>query len=209
MEFIPAKESRFFIWFFYWFTRFILFLRFQKVHVIQKYKPIENTRTVYFINHNYWWDGLLPLYLNNKLFKQRARAMMEDKQMRQHKFFRKLGAFSVNLEQPELSFRSLKYALESLQQPHSSLFIYPEGKIVPFSTNRPEFKPGLAWLYQNSYQVDFVPIAFYIEHLKHSKPELHISIGESVQPDKKLSKKDLTYFFEIKTQELLGYLVYS
>ena len=60
--------------------------------------------------------------------------MMEDKQMHEHGLFKRIGAFSVNLENPRSAVRSLRYAVESMKRPHSSLFIYPEGRIVRFST---------------------------------------------------------------------------
>lgn len=196
MNFIPAKESRFVIWFFYWYTRFLMKRRFRKIHIHQKYQPGLNSRSVYFMNHFYWWDGLLPLYLNNKLFKQNARAIMEDKQMKQYPFFAKIGAFSINLSDPRSSIQSLRYSVESMKRDHSCLFIYPQGEIVPTTFEKPEFKPGLAWLYQNLEEVDFVPIAFYIDYSKHHKPDLHISIGESVHPDNQLNKNELTHYFE-------------
>lgn len=148
------------------------------------------------MNHNYWWDGLLPLYLNRTRFRQKARALMEDKQMHQYRFFSAIGAFSINLEDPRSSLRSLRYAVESMQREHSCLFIYPEGKLSPVSDSKPDFKDGLAWLYQKLDGVDFVPVAFYIDHSKANKPDLFISIGESVVLDKSLSKSELTNSFE-------------
>ncbi|MEX2363200.1 MAG: hypothetical protein WD597_06230, partial [Balneolaceae bacterium] len=68
--FIPAQESTFIIWFFDVYTRFLIKFRFHKVTIHQEYQPAENSRTVYFLNHNSWWDGLIPLYLNRKFFNQ-------------------------------------------------------------------------------------------------------------------------------------------
>lgn len=159
---------------------------------------------MYFVNHNYWWDGLLPLYLNKKLFKQQARAIMEDKQMKQYPFFSRIGAFSINLEDPKATLKSMRYAVDSLQRTNSSLFIYPEGKLTPASDSPPDFKEGLSWLYQKTAGVDYVPIAFYIDHSKTDKPDLNISIRESVKPDKNLNKNELTKFFETESHALIG-----
>lgn len=203
LNFIPAKESKLVIWFFYHYTRFMLWKRFKKVHIEQFYSPKENSKTVYYINHNYWWDGLLPLYLNNKLFKQNARALMEDKQMRQYPFFSRIGAFSINLEDSRDTIKSLRYAVDSLQEANSSLFIYPEGKLTPSSDSKPVFKEGLAWLYQKTELVDLVPVAFYIDHSKANKPDLFILIGKSVKADKALAKNELTSIFEAELHTLL------
>lgn len=203
LNFIPADESRFYIWFFDHYTKCSLKRRFKQVWIKQNYKPLPDSKTIYFLNHNSWWDGLIPLYLNQNFFHQNARAIMEDKQMLQYSFFSKLGAFSINLENPKASLTSLRYALESMQRKKASLFIYPEGKITPVSEKEPEFKQGLAWLRTKTEEIDFVPIAIYSHMLRSSKPELYLSIGYSVDHPKSLDNKVLTELFEHDLQQLL------
>ncbi|MDR9418781.1 lysophospholipid acyltransferase family protein [Gracilimonas sp.] len=203
MNIIPADESKFFIWFFDHYTKWALKRRFKHLWVKQSYQPGNNAKTVYFLNHNLWWDGLIPLYLNQKIFHQNARALMEDKQMQQYTFFSKIGAFSINLEDPKASVASLRYALKSMQRKRASLFIYPEGEITPASEKEPEFKQGLAWLYQKTEEVDFVPIAIYSHNLRSSKPELYLSIGQLVDHDKQLSKSNLTDLFKQDLHKIL------
>ena len=204
MNFIPAKESRFLIWFFDLYTRWLLRRRFKNIFIKQDYKPDTDARTIYFINHNLWWDGLLPLYLSRNVFNQTARAFMEDKQMHKHRFFSKIGAFSINLSDPRSTLRSLRFAIDSLQKPNSSLYIYPEGELTPVSASKPEFKNGLAWLYQNTdTEIDFVPIAFYSHTFRDSKPEMYINIGAALTIDRSLSKSELTTEFEKNLHELL------
>lgn len=137
---------------------------------------------------------------------------MEDKQMRQYTFFSKLGAFSINLENPKASLGSLRYALESMHRNRSSLFIYPEGTITPASEKKPEFKGGLAWLYTKTENIDFVPIAIYIHTLRNSKPELYISIGNLVDHDNSLGRNELSELFQqdihrilLQTREVAGF----
>lgn len=158
----------------------------------QKYLPGKDSRTVYYLNHNYWWDGLIPLYLNERFFKQKARAIMEDIQMKEYGFFSRIGAFSINLKNPKSAIRSLRYAVESMKRDRSCLFIFPEGKIVPVTGRTSEFMRGLGWLYQQMEDIDFVPIAIHIDQTKNSKPDLYISVGESVNLDNSLDKNKLT-----------------
>lgn len=204
MNFIPAKESRFLIWFFDLYTRWLLKRRFKNIFIKQDYEPDKEAKTVYFINHNLWWDGLLPLYLSRNVFHQTARAFMEDKQMRKHRFFSKIGAFSINLSDSRSSLASLRFAINSLKKPNSSLYIYPEGELTPVSDSKPEFKKGLAWLYRNTdKEIDFVPIAFYSHSFRDSKPELYINIGAALTIDRSQSKSELTTEFEKNVHELL------
>ena len=204
MNFIPAKESRFLIWFFDLYTRWLIKRRFKSVWIKQSYKPVFESRSVYFINHNMWWDGLIPLYLSRKILHQQARAVMEDQQMQKHRFFSRIGAFSINLSDSRSTLRTLRYAVESINRDKASLYIYPEGELTPVSEAKPEFKKGLAWLYQNmDDEIDFVPIAFYSHTFRDSKPELYINIGSPISYKKTDPKEELTKEFETAVHELL------
>lgn len=132
---------------------------------------------------------------------------MEDKQMREHGLFKRIGAFSVNLENPRSAVRSLRYAVDSMKRPHSSLFIYPEGKIVPFSTDQPDFKKGLGWIVSQCPDVDVVPIGIFIDHAKSDKPELFLKIGNPLRFDSSEDSEKLNHFFEDKLSDLLSELV--
>lgn len=206
-EFIPAQESRWFIFIFDLYMRTLFWRRFQNVWVYQNYQPTETSKTIYYLNHTSWWDGLIPLLLNRKLFRQNARAMMEDKQMQEHGLFKRIGAFSVNLENPRSAVRSLRYAVESLKRPNSSLFIYPEGKIVPFSTGKPDFKKGLGWIVSQCPGVDLVPVGIYIDYTESDKPELFLKIGNALEFDSSEDPESLNHFFEGELSDLLNELV--
>ena len=204
MEFIPASESRWFIRIFKWYSRLLFYRRFKKVWLKQEYQPGGNAKTVYYLNHNSWWDGLIPLLLNEFRFHQQARALMEDEQMRQYPFFRKIGAFSVNRDDPRKAVTSLRYAVQSMQRQHSSLFIYPEGTLSP-PCALPDFEGGLAWLYakMSSLQVDFVPIAVHIHTLRYDKPELHLHVGAPIAPDPDMNNEQKTVHFQQKLHKML------
>jgi chlorobactene lauroyltransferase len=203
-DFIPARESKIFITLFGWYTRLLFKRRFKSIWLRQDYQPQTENKTVYFLNHSSWWDGIIPLLLNNYLFHQQARAIMEDKQMIRYPFFRRIGAFSVNLENNRKTIQSLKYALESMERPNASLFIYPEGRMVPFSTDKPDFRGGLAWMYKKLPEIDFVPIGIYIHTLRYDKPELHIRIGKAVSYNGDPgSTEELQEYLETELQKLL------
>ena len=202
-EFIPAEESRWFTFLFDLYMRTLFKRRFKNVWIDQDYQPGPKSKTVYYLNHTSWWDGLIPLLLNRKLFHQNARAMMEDKQMQEHGLFKRIGAFSVNLENPRSAVRSLRYAVDSMKRPRSSLFIYPEGKIVPFSTKKPDFKKGLGWIVSQCPNVDVVPIGIYKDYARSDKPELFLRVGHALEFDSSNGAERLNAFFEERLSELL------
>lgn len=195
MDFIPAKESRLFISLFRWYTRLLFQRRFKRIWLKQEYDPCPECKTLYFLNHHSWWDGLIPFLLNEFRFNQRARALMEEKQMRQYPFFRKIGAFSIDRDNRRSAITSLRYAVQSFQRPQASLFLYPEGTITPVGSMM-NFEGGLAWLYQKLPDVDFVPVAIHLHTIRHDKPELNLHVGRPVRLDTGLSNEACTRHFE-------------
>ncbi len=205
-DFIPAAESAWFIKVFDFYVRNLFWRRFHRVWYHQEYYPDAKSKTIYYLNHNSWWDGLIPLLLNQKIFRQKARAMMEDKQMQRHKFFKKIGAFSVNLEDPKGVITSLRYAVDSMKRPNASLFIYPEGKIVPFSVNRPSFKKGLGWIVSKCPDADVVPIGVFMHTAVSDKPELFLGIGSPVLVRHDSDNNAMNHQLESELSKLLGKL---
>ena len=205
MDFIPAKESPIFIKIFRLYTKLLFKWRFKKVWLKQEYEPCSECKTVYYLNHHSWWDGLIPLMLNEYRFRQQARAIMEDKQMKTYALFQKIGAFSINREDPRSAISSLRYAVESFERNNASLFIYPEGTITPVGSSM-NFEGGLAWLHNKLDDVDFVPVAIYMHTIRHSKPELHLHVGQPVRINKSLSKEAKTAHFEKVLDQMLAEL---
>lgn len=203
IDFIPARESRWFILLFDLYMRTLFWRRFKNIWIDPHYLPGPDSRTIYYLNHTSWWDGLIPLLLNRKLFRQNARAMMEDKQMKKHGLFKRIGAFSVHLENPRSAIRSMRYAVESMKRPNSSLFIYPEGKINPFHTKGLQFRDGLGWIAGQLESVDVVPIGIYIHTANHDKPELFLKMGTKVEYDPKTARKTLNRTFELALESVL------
>ncbi len=205
MDFIPANESPLFIKGFRLYTWLLFKRRFKKVWLKQEYSPCSECKTVYYLNHHSWWDGLIPLLLNEFRFRQQARAMMEDKQMQQYSLFQKIGAFSINRDDARKTIRSLRYAVKSFERPHSSLFIYPEGTITPPGSAM-HFEGGLAWLHDNLEHVDFVPVGIYMHTIRHDKPELHLYVGRPTNLETSLSREKKTAYFEKQLDEILAEL---
>lgn len=205
--FIPAKESPPFIKLFDLYCRILFWRRFSSINIEKNYNPHPDRKTIYYLNHNSWWDGLIPFYLNQKYFNQNARAIMEDKQLKKYSFFRRLGAFSINPEDPRSSIRSLRYAIESMDRPKSALYMYPQGKIVPFTVNQLNFKKGIGWLCKQLPEVDVVPIAVHIHTMYNDKPKLEISVGSALEIDRSDDPEIINQQLEKNLSELLTTLV--
>lgn len=191
-EFIPARESSFVIWFFKWYSWFLAKRRFRSFNVRNRYSRLPSKSTLYILNHHYWWDGLTPLILNEFLFHQHARAVMEDKQMIEFPFFAKIGAFSINRSNPKQAMNSLKYGAKWLDNSDTCLFLYPEGKFSQ-PHERIEIEPGITKLLEWSKDSDLVNISMHISYQKESKPDIFIDISPAIQRPSSLSKQETLY----------------
>lgn len=174
---IPANESPLYLWFFKWYTYYLSKIRFQNVYYRTSYTPDPKKSTLFLANHHYWWDGLIPLLMNEFVFRQGARAIMEDKQMARHPFFSKIGAFSIDRNNPRHALTSLLYGAEWLKSPGNSLFVYPEGKITsPYSSMACE--KGFSRIIDEVPETDVVALVIHISHHLSDKPSLFIDIQD-------------------------------
>ncbi|MCH8556200.1 MAG: lysophospholipid acyltransferase family protein [Balneolia bacterium] len=208
--FIDAKDNRFVVSFFTVFTKFLAKRTFRKVYLNNGYgRKVKNRSTLYFGNHNAWWDALTPLLLNQYVLKQHPRAVMEWEQVHRYPFFRRIGCFSIDRKDYRSALKSLRYGIEWLNNaPGRSLFLYPEGKITNPQLPDSQFETGIGWMAsQLEEHVDLVPFIQHSHLMHHSKPELYLQLGSPVDRSgfKASSKKDITASLEaqIKTQQLL------
>jgi 1-acyl-sn-glycerol-3-phosphate acyltransferase len=71
-------------------------------------------------NHFSWWDGFFIDYAVRKLFNRNFYILMLEEQLRKYKFFRKLGAFSIEPKSKKGMLESLLYAGNLLRNPDKS-----------------------------------------------------------------------------------------
>ncbi|MBN1447169.1 MAG: lysophospholipid acyltransferase family protein [Bacteroidetes bacterium] len=133
---------------------------------------------VLYANHPGWWDAVLPVILSNQVFRHDAYAMMEEKQMKQYGFFRRLGCFSVVREDPREAVRSLRYAADLLRGTSRVLWIFPQGTLTAAERRPLRFYNGTAHLLRDLGEVTAVPVAFRYEFVEQERPEVFIACGK-------------------------------
>ncbi len=170
--------------------------RFHSLHV----SGLDNLRNknvevplIIYANHSGWWDGLVVFEICRQA-KADFFVMMEEKQLKNLFLFRKLGAFSVVRENPRKAVESINYAVELLQNPQTTLLIFPQGEILPNDARPLKFYNGLSRIIGKSGKVLCLPLAIRYEFLGEFKPQIFVKIGtpELVETEKKFKSKDLT-----------------
>ncbi len=177
---IKAKHYWLYHLFFRSYFRYILTKDFRKTEVIGEYKD-RNLPLLVIGNHISWWDGFFPYELNSRLFKRRFHLMMLEEQLRKIKFFRRLGAFSIDPGNRSV-LESVNYATEILRCRDNILVLFPQGKIHSQYETNIEFQKGWFRILKNAGNpVNVVFIAFMTDYFSYRKPTLFTYIEEYPQ----------------------------
>ncbi|MCF7805405.1 MAG: lysophospholipid acyltransferase family protein [Candidatus Marinimicrobia bacterium] len=136
-------------------------------------------------NHSTWWDGFFVYALNEKLLNRDLYLMMTEEQLSRFPFFRKVGAYSINLKSTRDALNSLRYTTELLARdevPGPMACIFPQGKLEPWHRRPLEYKPGLQWIINHCVgAVSLLPLAIYVTFIDQQYPEVFILFGETCE----------------------------
>lgn len=158
----------------------------------------EKLPSIIYANHSSWWDGLVIF----QIFRRCAVdgfVMMEEKQLKNLRLFRRLGAFSVVRENPRDAIKSINYATGLLREkPNRRLLIFPQGEIFPNDARPLEFFGGISKIIEKTGDCIAIPAAMRYEFSGEFKPEIFVKIGvpETVSIDENFDAKKLTKISE-------------
>lgn len=160
-----------------------------------------------YANHSSWWDGLLAFEIS-RAARLDSYLMMDEANLRRFFLFRRLGAFSVP-KNPRQAIESINYAAALLAaDPQRTLWIFPQGEIVPNDLRPLRFFNGAARIVEKVGRCLVVPLVFRLEFVGEFKPEIFVKIGEpnSIETNGKFDSKYLTDSFSKRTIEILNEL---
>ena len=130
-------------------------------------------------NHSTWWDGFFVYLLNKRIFRRTAYLMMLEAQLTKYKFFRKIGAYSIEPKHRRGIFESLAYTVELLNQSASLVSIFPQGELLPWHTRPLGYKRGVEWILREyGKPVAILPLAIRAEFRGEKRPEVFFLFGD-------------------------------
>ncbi len=159
---------------------------------------------ILYCTHGGWWDAAATIVLSLRILHLDAYGMMEDKQLEKYRFFRKIGMFSVNRSDPRSALSSLHYCADLLRNTSQSLWIFPQGQLVPQDHRPIVCESGIGILAKLLGEAYFVPVALRYDFLREQRPEMFVRIGtpDYIVWDKDKSVRAITEFFTQRlTQE--------
>lgn len=196
---ITARKSAWFERVFAAYNRNLIARRFEGLRVagLEHLRGRESdVPLVLYANHSSWWDGLIAFQLGRFCGLEQY-AMMEERQLLEYPFHRKLGAFGVVRESARDGVRSIEYAGGLLQKTSRALWIFPQGRTVPNDARPLVLYTGAARIIERVGLADAAPVAIRYEFLDDYRPEAFVRIGAPGRSivDANFSVKRLTELF--------------
>lgn len=182
-------------------NRWLLKKHFHQIWVtnFEKLKDLDPSRPViFYANHSNWWDGLIAFYVTRDLLKMDGYLMMMAKQLKKYRFFRWIGAFSINRDSAISAYRSLEYALSLLSNDKQfvALWIFPQGELLANDFRPIKFLRGLAWLIKKAPSTQLVSVTFRYEFLNEQLPEIFLSVKIIDTLSDKSKLENITIYLE-------------
>ena len=130
-------------------------------------------------NHSSWWDPIVLQWMCHRVLRCDAFAMMDAKNLARLPFFRKVGAFGVDLESARDGVRAIRYSAGLLDRPGRLVWVFPQGRETPVT--RPlVFRAGAAAITRLG-KAAVVPVAIRYEMGATPLPELWLSVGAPIE----------------------------
>jgi len=175
---IKPSHSKFYQWFFNHYFNFILKRHFREIKVISNIE-IDDRSILLVPNHFSWWDGFIAWYLNKNHLNKKFHLLMLESELSKHKFFTKLGAFSISKTSRGL-YDSLIFAANLVKEQGNVLVFYPQGKLFSQHHMTLEFAKGIERILQDKPNCRVIMAANLVDYYSYKKPSLSIYLNEYI-----------------------------
>jgi chlorobactene lauroyltransferase len=212
---LKVRRSRAYTRWFGWYSRrqFRRHFHSLRVHLPTGLPSMDlDVPVIFYCNHAYWWDGFWSQICTELYFRQNLFIIIEYPQLEKHRFFTRVGAFSIDRSNARSALGTLDYAASCLLTPtkrQNALWIFPQGVIEHVDKRPIAFFRGTAGIAERVLKkredLYLVSVVSRIEYLEDQKPELFLSFG----PETRLKKSEwqglnaLNAFMEATTESHL------
>jgi chlorobactene lauroyltransferase len=169
----------------------------------------SDTPVIFYCNHAYWWDGFWSQLCTEEFFNQNLHIIIGLKELQKHRFFTRVGAFSLDRSNARSAVKTLDYASDLLTEPsarQNALWIFPQG-LIEHVDKRPLFffrgTEGIVnRVLQKKPRIYLVSVVSRIEYVEDQKPELFLSFQEPrlMVSDELPKHKNMTDYMQKNTE---------
>ncbi len=176
----PARPSRALLRFFDNYLHFFLKRHFHALRLAgAEHWPRARKPLIVCLNHASWWDPLTSILLSRFLARQADHyAPMDELAFARYGILRRLGLFPVEQGTARGGVQFVHAASLLLKQPHSVLWITPQGGFTDVRTRPTVFRGGLDALLRRTEQATVLPLALEYTFWDERLPEALALLGE-------------------------------
>ena len=177
---IPAGKWPLIERYFMSYTRHYIQRSFHAVHVqgaLPRFDDDGRTPLLVCMNHSSWWDVMLGLYIEQKLFGWEWYAVMDARQLLRYKFFARLGVIGVDRTSLSGAREFLTYANTLLKGKRRSLWMTPQGEMLSNYARPVTFQPGMGHLAGSLGEFYFTRVVLHYEYWDERLPEAFVSLS--------------------------------
>lgn len=143
--------------------------------------------------HGCWWDGPLAYFVSRSLYDCDFYIMTKD--LYRFTALSFAGAFSIEKNSYRGSLKAINHSIKILKNSKSSLWMFPQGDVMPQDYRPIVFQNGIAHICNNLEGVNLIPIACKYIFLRNEKPEIFVEIGKPLIVKNGISDKNKFVLF--------------
>jgi len=167
-----------------------------------QHSDYHNVPLVFCVNHSNWWDAAVVCWLTDFL-KLNAYCLMEEKQVREHRFFKRIGAIPIVREDPRQSIKTLNYASDLIRDSNKALWIFPQGEIISNERMPLIFYNGISYLIEKLKRVILINTHLEYRFTSEQRPEIFINFFDKnfFENTVNIKRKDFSACLEKKFEK--------
>ena len=170
-------------WLFGWYVRWFFWRRFRAVRISRAGLPDlpQGRPIIVCSNHPSWWDPMLFILLQTKLFPgRRGYGPMNAEALGRYGVLERMGIFGIELDSPRGAARFLGISLRVLSDPGNVLWITAEGHFTDNRRRPVVLRPGIAHLARRVPDAIILPLAMEYPFWNESRPEALARFGTPI-----------------------------
>lgn len=199
---IQADHKKWADFVFSYYEKSILRRSFSKFHLINDLPSVPPDKSLLVTpNHISWWDGFFIHFALKGILNRKIHIMMLQSQLERYWFFKKLGAFSIDPQNPKSIIKTFSYTEKVLKNTDNFVVTYPQGEIRPFEERPIQLKSGVQNIIKRIFSSTvIVPVGFKIQYFEERNPEVFCRFGDIIEG------KDIINDFQIFIDQFSGNL---
>jgi chlorobactene lauroyltransferase len=106
---------------------------------------------------------------------------MLEEQLKRYWFFNKVGAYSININNPKTTIESINYTADVLNNKNNFVVYFPQGKIEDYYKRPPSIKKGIIKVVDRVKMPNAIlPVIFKIVYSDSKQPDIFVRAGNKI-----------------------------